>query len=363
MTKKLNVNFLQQTVNKMVEKRNNFGAILCMEKGDEYSWVGSAGNLKNNDQYYIASVTKLYVTAIILKLRAEKRLQLEDPISTYLSEQIMEGLHVLDGVDYSPEITIKHLISNTSGLPDYFAYKQGNGKTAGDDIFAGKDKAWPLDETLILVKKLKPKFKPGQKGKVNYSDTNYQLLGRIIENITRLSMADAFRVFIFDELGLIKTYAFQEVNDKNPVPIYYKDKQLDIPHYMASITPEGGIVSTANEVMIFLKAFFAGRFFPKEEIEALKDWNMVYFPGQFFYGIGIEKLWTPRFLSPFNPIEEVLGYWGQSGAFAFYNPERDVYFTGTVNQLSGFGHSAAYKGMVSILKKINKDEVVSVQSN
>lgn len=360
MGKKVDEAFLQQTVNKMIEKKNNFGAVLCVEQVDKLSWTGAAGNIQTDDQYFIASVTKLYITAIILKLKAEKRLALEDSIANYLSEDLMEGLHVLDGVDYSKEITIKHLISNTSGLPDYFAYKQPDGKTVADEIFNGEDKGWPLEETLVLVKKIKPKFKPGQKRKVNYSDTNYQLLGKIIENISGLSMAEAFKTFIFYELSLKKTYAYQDVTDTNPRAVYYKDMQLDIPKYMASITPEGGIVSTAQEVMIFLKAFFAGRFFPKEEIEALKEWNMVYFPGQFFYGIGLEKLWTPRFLSPFNPIEEVLGYWGQSGAFAFYNPERDVYFTGTVNQLSGFGHSAAFKAMISILKNISKAEKVSL---
>ena len=121
---------------------------------------------------------------------------------------------------------------------------------------------------------------------------------------------------------------------------------------MASIAPEGGIVYTAQETMLFLKAFFNGRIFPKEEIEELKQWNMIFFPGQFFYGVGLEKLWTPRFISPFQPIKEVVGFWGQSGAFAFYNPERDLYLTGTVNQFSGSGHSAAFRAMISIMKKI-----------
>ncbi|WP_078427650.1 serine hydrolase domain-containing protein [Alkalihalobacterium alkalinitrilicum] len=353
MTKKVDDAFLQQIVNQMIKKKNNFGAVLCVEQGNDFSWVGSAGNLKDDDPYFIASVTKLYVTAVILKLKTEKQLDLDDSISNYLSEDIIGGLHVLDGVDYSKDITIKHLISNTSGLPDYFAYKQPNGKTVAAELFKGIDRSWKLDETLTLVKQLKPKFKPGQRSKVNYSDTNYQLLGRIIENITTMSMRDVFQTFIFDELGLSKTYVYFDVNDTNPSPIYYKSKKLDLPHYMTSITPEGGIVSTADEVMIFLKAFFSGCFFQKEEIEMLKRWNRIYFPGQFYFGIGLEKLWTPRFISPFRPIQEVLGFWGQSGAFAFYNPERDVYFTGTVNQLSGLGHSAAYQAMIRVLKTIS----------
>jgi len=66
--------------------------------------------------------------------------------------------------------------------------------------------------------------------------------------------------------------------------------------------------------------------------------------------LGLEKLWIPRIFSPFKPIKEVLGFWGQTGAFAFYNPETDLYFTGTINQVSGMGHSAAFKAILKIIK-------------
>lgn len=124
-----------------------------------------------------------------------------------------------------------------------------------------------------------------------------------------------------------------------------------MPKYMASITAEGGIVSTAAETMVFLKAFFSGRFFPQEVLHELTEtWNLIFFPGQFYFGLGLEKLWTPRFLYPLKPVGEILGFWGQSGAFAFFNPQTDLYFTGTVNQLSGFGHSAAHKAIIHIIK-------------
>lgn len=76
----------------------------------------------------------------------------------------------------------------------------------------------------------------------------------------------------------------------------------------------------------------------------------LFFPGSFYYGIGLEKLWVPRIYSPFKPINEIIGFWGQTGAFAFYNTERDLYFTGTVNQSSGFGHSAAVRAMIQIIR-------------
>lgn len=351
MTKGINESFLAGVTNKMIKNRSVYGAILCVENGDgSVSWSGAAGNLHIENRYFIASVTKLYITTVILQLRNEGRLKLQDKITQYFPDGTLDGLHILKDVDYTGEITITQLLSNTSGIPDYFSDKQGSGKKAANDLFGGMDEPWPLEKTLEHVKNMTPKFRPGQKGKAQYSDTNFQLLGKIIETITGKDLAVVFRERIFDELELKNTYAYRDVNDDTPVKMYYKSRQLHLPHYIASVTAEGGIVSTAKEVMIFLKAFFNGRFFPKSDLDELKKWNLIFFPGQFYFGIGLEKLWTPRILSPFKPIGELIGCWGQSGAFAFHNPEKDLYFTGTVNQLSGFGHSAAFKAMLKTIK-------------
>jgi len=357
MGKFLNESFLTQTVQNMLRNKNVFGAVMKVENGDStFTWSGSAGNLNNDDSYYIASVTKLYITAIMLMLRAENKLAFTDKVFSFFPEGFIDGINVLGGKDYSKEITITHLMSNTSGIPDYFYYDKQKGNSV-EDLMLGNDQAWPLERAIETAKTLKPKFKPGQKGKVHYSDTNYQLLGAIIEKVTSKWVGDALKEYIFDPLRLKDTYAYRDMNDQSPVPFYYKNQRVHVPKYIASITAEGGIVSNALETMIFLKAFFNGFFFPKDSIEELKEnWNMIYFPGQFYFGLGLEKIWTPRIISPLKPIKEVLGFWGQTGAFAFHNPETDFYFTGTVNQLSGMGHSAAYKAMINIIKAWKRNE-------
>ena len=351
MGHRLDDSFLNQVAHKMLRNKSVFGAVLRVENGaSSFSWAGEAGNLKTDDTYYIASVTKLYITAIMLMLRAENKLAFTDRVSSFFPEGLIDGIHLLDGIDYSKEITISHLMSNTSGIPDYFYYDKQKGESA-EDLMLGNDQAWPLERAIESAKTLKPKFKPGQKGKVHYSDTNYQLLSAIIEKVTGKWVGDALKEYIFDPLNLNNTYAYRDVNDQTPVPFYYKNHQVHVPKYIASITAEGGIVSNSLETMVFLKAFFNGFFFPEALIGELKEnWNMIYFPGQFYFGLGLEKIWTPRIISPLKPIKEVLGFWGQTGAFAFHNPETDLYFTGTVNQVSGMGHSAAYKAIISIIK-------------
>jgi D-alanyl-D-alanine carboxypeptidase len=122
---------------------------------------------------------------------------------------------------------------------------------------------------------------------------------------------------------------------------------------MTSIGTEGGIVSTVDEVMVFLKEFFSGRFFTKEKIEDLKRWNYILPPpGLFLFGIGLEKLWIPWIASPSRHPEDILGFWGQTGSFAFYNPKSDLYFCGTTNQINGRGHRAATSTMLKVIKSI-----------
>jgi D-alanyl-D-alanine carboxypeptidase len=214
------------------------------------------------------------------------------------------------------------------------------------------DEPWDFDKTINSVKKLNPKFRPGKKGKASYSDTNYQLLGKIIESVTGKPINEVFREYIFDPLQLKETYVYSDPDDQSPVPYYYKSKKLWLPGYMSAVSAEGGIVSTAEECMIFLKAFFQGHFFPAETLENLKQWNLILPPpGLFFYGIGLEKLWTPWFISPFKPIREIIGFWGQTGSFAWYNPDTDLYFCGTTNQIDGSGHAAAGRAILKMIKK------------
>ena len=228
MPEKITGQFLSQITEEMTENINVYGTALCVENGDKtISWSGAAGNINENDRYFIASVTKLCVSMLLLHLRAENRLNLEDRISKFLPGEMLRRLHVINGVDHTGEITVKHLMANTSGIPDYFSQRQANGKKAETNLFSGNDEAWPLERVLEAVKKMKPKFRPGQKGKINYCDTNYELLGAIIESITGKNLEDSFREYLFDKLELKNTYAFKDIADTTPAPLYFKTKHIE----------------------------------------------------------------------------------------------------------------------------------------
>lgn len=335
---------LQEIVNKTVDQKLIFGVTVQVYSGDSV-WSGSAGNLQNETPYFIASTTKLYTTACILKLRSEGKINFDDKISRFFSAEIMNGLHVYKGVDYSTEITVRHLLSHTSGLPDYFQQKQANGKSFEDDLTAGNDRHWTFEEIIAMSKKMKTQFRPGAKGKAFYSDTNFQLLGRIIEILTGKKLQDAYSEMIFQPLHLTKTYLYSDPADSIPADLNFKNKPLIVPQAMTSFGADGGIVSTAGECMIFLKAFYAGELFPKTYLDEMKNWNRIFYPLE--SGTGMLRFKLPRIFSPGKAIPELIGHSGLSGAFAFYSPEKNIFITGTVNQISH--PDISYKLMAKIL--------------
>lgn len=339
-------NKFQRVLDKTVDNKSVFGVSVCIENGERsLAFSGAAGHLTPESQYFIASTTKLYTSAIIFKLASQNKLQLDQPVANYLDKAIMDGLLVINGVDYSPQITIRQLLAHTSGLPDYFQQKKANGKSFLAELTAGIDQGWSFEQVISETKKMPPAFRPGEKGKALYSDTNYQILGRLIETVRAQSIHTALEEFIFAPLGLQKTYLYADSQDTRPAPLYYKKNRLHVPLAMTSFGTDGGIVSTSAELMVFLKAFFGGKLFPGENFAWMKQWNRIFFPLE--AGIGLTRFKLPRLFSPFQAIPEFIGHSGLSGTVAFFAPEKDFYLTGTVNQVDNPGRS--FRLMIELL--------------
>ncbi|WP_281886129.1 serine hydrolase [Paenibacillus sp. YYML68] len=340
---------LNDKLNKQLHKltgRRKQGTIIRIEAHDsDWVWTGATEPLQPDSPYFIASTTKLYTSAMVLQLSAQGRIGLHERITVYVDAETMQGLHQYKGVDYSQELTITHLLSHTSGLPDYFQHRHPNGRPLQARLTAGDDSGWTFEQAITWSKTMTPHFAPGTKGKALYTDTNFQLLGRIVEVVTGKPIGEAMRELIFEPLQLTHTYMYTDPSDRTPAPMHYKAKPLQIPHAMTSFGADGSIISTAEECMVFLRAFFEGKLFPLDLLATLYQWNRIFFPLE--YGVGLARFKLPRFMSPFQPAPELLGHSGLSGAFAFYSPEHRLYLTGTVNEISSPGTS--YQLMLQLL--------------
>lgn len=325
------------------------GVSVAMRRGNATGagdyWAGASGNLTVDRQFFIASTTKLFTVLILRQLRAEGALSFDDVLEAHIRGDMLRDVLVVDGKQYGPTITIRQLMSHTSGLPDYFQ-RERHGGSLETRLLAGHDAAWNLDNVLEWVRTMKPAFRPGTQGKAEYSDTNYQLLGRVIELCTGMSYADAVCRRICQPLHLKSTYVYTDAADTRPLAMRNQANELHIPNAMVSFGPDGGIVSNAAELLTFLEAFFGNTLAPSDDLDELtREFNRIWFP--FTYGTGIMRFELPWLLSPFKRQPILLGHSGLSGAFAFYAPSKTTFLAGTVNQLAN--RSTSFRLMLQLL--------------
>ncbi len=340
---------LQTVLDKIVDGKRVFGTSFGI-KTDDFTWLGHSGNMKYDQCYFIASTTKLFTTAIIMRLMQDGRLNTGDKISKFFDESNLKGLHVFKGKDYSGELTVRHLLAHTSGLPDYFQDKDKNGESLENELKRGNDQYWTFEQSMERTKSLRPHFVPGTKGKAHYSDANFQMLGKIIETVNQKTYAESCNDLILKPLGLQKTYLYTDIADTLPKPLYYKTNELKIPRAMTSFGADGGIVSTSAEMLTFIESFFTGKLFPAEYLNEMQDWNRIFFPMR--SGIGIHLFKLPWIFNPTGAVPNFIGHSGLSGALAFYSPADKIYVAGTVNQVAN--PDVSFKTMIKLTQIAKK---------
>lgn len=310
-------------------------ALSLYRASDGFSFDGGAGALGPDAPFFIASTTKLFVSALIFALEDAGRLELDDPLARHLPEADLAGLHVRKGRDATTALTLRHLLDHSSGLPDYFQQRMPGGPLLAR-LKRGEDTGWRYDDTLEWSRQMGARFAPGGR-RAHYADTNYQLLGCVVEGHHDAPLAAVIRDRICAPLGLERTWMYTDPTDDRPLPLRCADRPLDVPEAMASFGPDGGVVSTARELLAFVRAWFDGALFEPARLPSLETWRRVMWPLE--AGVGLLRMRLPRLLSLGRRLPVLHGHSGLSGAFAFYAPERGVYLAGTVNQIESPGTS------------------------
>jgi len=337
---------MEYIITELVEKNKSVrNCVLSVMKDDgSFSWSGAAGIASQDHQaamtkdtpIYIASITKLYTATAIMRLYEKGVLSLDDPMSKYLPEELIQGIHVYEGKDYSYEITIKELLSHTSGIADYYSEKPKGGKSLFEMFVEEPERLWTVDETIERVRNdLKPNFEPGTDA--SYSDTNFQLLGKIIEAITGKPLHVVFEEFFFLPLGLKHTWltgtsAPQLSLSAHPSDVFYKDINITNTRSNGAYWADGGIVSTAEEMIIFLKALNEGLIVSRDTLKLMHNWHKIHqFPLQYGYGTMYFKL--PWFINNMMKILPLQGHSGSTGSFLYYSEDLNLYMAGSINQV------------------------------
>lgn len=330
---------LQQLADGQVAKRGMINTVLGIQSGDgRIDAVAASGHADANrtgpmtpgTPYLLASIAKMYTATVIMQLVDAGTVDLEAPAVSYLGAELMTGVHVLNGTDYRDQISVGHLVNQTSGLGDYFDGKPKGGNSLLDEMKQGHDRALSIDDIAEIVRGIRPGFPPGAPGKAQYSDTNYALLGAIIAKVTGAPVAHSFQKSIFDPLGLSNTYAFGQ-DQPTPAAVFLAGQPVEMPLFLSSHIAEGGLVATLSDSMRFLRAFFGGELLPSNRLAMMTaHFNRIFYPLRYGYGVMLFKL--PRWMTLFQETS-LMGHSGSTGSFAFYDRRRDVYVTGTLNQM------------------------------
>lgn len=302
-------------------------------------WNYAAGKFKDGtavsekNPFLTTSIAKTFTATLIMLLQEEGKLNVNDPLAEYLPSSILQGLHIYKGIDYSREIQIKQLLQHTSGLPDYFEDVPKEGQNFMELLFTQPDRTWQPHETIDFAKaKLRPHFPPG-KG-YHYSDTEYVLLGLLIEELTGKAFHDILAEKIFNPLKMNNTYMHLRSRpiDETTLKlaeIYVDDTDISSFKSLSADWAGGGLATTSKDLLKFHKALNEEELISKKGLRQMQRWVKESFGLE--YGFGLRKFQLKK-LNPLLGNLTLIGHSGTSGAFMYYCPEMDVYLIGTFNQ-------------------------------
>jgi len=253
---------------------------------------------------WIASITKPVTTAVAMKLVEAGKLRLDDAVEKYLPEfqaqRDKQGQH--------RPITIRQLMTHTTGLPENPPNRQ--------DVFAPQWRDQTLAEAVPPIARAALLFAPG--AKVQYSNTGYYVLGRVVEVVAGKPFADYAKEAILDPLGMTESF-YTRFLSAAPAPrlasIYRQRKGERFLYFryepgmtMKNDTPDGGVFCTARDLLKFYQMFLDndGRVLAKDSVAQMLREQA---PGR---GLG----WARE--------HGGFAHAGSSGAFAWGDPDTGV---------------------------------------
>jgi len=333
---------LQAVVSDLVGNNPSIrNCVLAVARGDgSLAWSGAAGSARQQGEVpmtadtpiHIASVTKLYTATVIMLLHERGALSVDDPMAKFLPEQLIRGINVHDGRDGSGGITIAQLLSHRSGIADYYTEKARDGRSLAEWLRDHPERSWTVDQTIAQARDhMSPRFPPGTG--TSYSDTNFQLLGKVIEAVTGNPLDAVYEEFLFRPLDLAHTWLNGHPRPGGPdVPadVFHDDLNITRSRSNAAYWAEGGLVSTARDMIAFLQALNGGRIVGRDILASMHQWHRLEFPLRYGYGTMLFSLpWPVGTLAGLPPL---WGHSGSTGSFLYYAQDRDLYMAGTIDQ-------------------------------
>ena len=248
---------LPATVQEQVDKAVEYGLVGIIvyvdQAGEEPALYAAGWNNRENrvpadpqSLFKIASISKLYIAAAAVKLVNAGVISLDDTLAARLPE--------LSGrIQNSEAITLRMMLQHRSGIPDF----------VDEPGYPWADPPDSAAKTLEIVLDKPALFSPGSW--TDYSNTNYLLIGDILDRALGYSHRQYIKDEILDPLGLTRTYGLLSDVDIDDVMSGYSVGYGPDIKYNDFVSPGGSMVATAEDVGIFLRALNNGSLFTEEE--------------------------------------------------------------------------------------------------
>lgn len=258
------------------------GAILGVDTGDGPVRVVAsgladreAGTLMTPDSpCFLGSISKTYTAVAVLRLVEQGRLSLDDPVARFLPS-----------FPRGSEITIRHLLEQTSGLKDFYMYLYY--RPDRKEMIELVTKSWSQEELLELAGRFGHWFEPGTDWA--YSNVNYYLLGVIVERAGGVPLPEAYRRSIYEPLGLRRTWLAWHEEARGPLPTGYMGPVKEWKHSemfgelgattVLDKSPvewgAGGLAAPVEEAIGFLRGLFEGKLLAPASIEDMARFRSI----------------------------------------------------------------------------------------
>ncbi len=234
--------------NSILHKYRFNGTALVVKKGEiifktaqGYSNLKTKTPLTENTTFQLASVSKQFTAMAVMILHEQGKLQYEDLVTKYIPDFPYKN------------ITIKNLLSHTSGVPNYIYLI---------DTYWPKDKPITNEDVLTLFKShtLPLNFKPGNR--FFYSNTGYVFLGLLVERVSKQPFKSFLKTHIFDKLGMSNTFVYDKnkINSITNRALSYQVRRRYVDQIEENITDDipgdKGIFSTVDDLYKWDKALY-----------------------------------------------------------------------------------------------------------
>ncbi|MBW8686767.1 serine hydrolase domain-containing protein [Chitinophaga rhizophila] len=259
------------------------GSMIVAKKGvvifEKYHGLENYRNktsaINDSSSFQLASVSKTFTGMGVLALMEKGKLSLSDSIQKYYPQFPYRG------------ITVEMLLNHRSGLPNYLYFC--------DSIWPDKDKFLSNEDVIQLMIRHRPRiqYKPGTH--FQYCNTNYMLLGAIIEQVSGQKYAAFMQQTFFGPLGMNNTFVYDPTAAARPhQTISHKyNGQLEPDTYFDGVVGDKGIYSTARDMLKWDQALYSGQLFKPETIKAAYTPYSNERPGVRNYGLGWRLMINP----------------------------------------------------------------------